>query len=223
MGNSESGTENSRKACNKLEASESGTENSRKACNKLEASESWTEKSRKACNKLIAIDSEIDEIVNKLIYIKGLYDEIMEADSKHCAIRNRVNLFVNDFPEHIAFNSLGIVFYIDFTIINSGPASADIAGSIVYGVCKKVPSLDSSPENGDGYDELKYKPLTQLVVDQHGMIQSDGKISDEWWIKDEEKERKREYHIKQLGDLHYRTLEAIWKEALDWINEDIVP
>jgi hypothetical protein len=45
------------------------------------------------------------------------------------------------------------------------------------------------------------------------MIQSSGKLEGEWWIKDK----------PDLDELHYRTLDLIWKEALDWANEIVLP
>ncbi len=45
------------------------------------------------------------------------------------------------------------------------------------------------------------------------MIKSSGKLKGEWWIEDK----------SDLLELHYRALDLIWKDALDWANEIILP
>jgi len=45
------------------------------------------------------------------------------------------------------------------------------------------------------------------------MIQSSGELEGEWWIEDK----------SNLLELHYRALDLIWKQALDWSNELVLP
>ena len=45
------------------------------------------------------------------------------------------------------------------------------------------------------------------------MIQFSGELEGEWWIEDN----------SNLLELHYRAMDLIWKQALDWSNENLLP
>ena len=124
-------------------------------------------------------------------------------------------------PERIEFDFNSLKFYIDFTLVASErDGQSNIKGSIIYGTSRTLCFIFPNNENNCKEcqrtvrcDRLEDKPLISFEVTQHGMIQSSGKLEDEWWIEDK----------SDLLELHYRALDLIWKDALDWANEIILP
>ena len=108
-------------------------------------------------------------------------------------------------------------------------------GVIIYGTRRTLCFADCiSPRNSNREckscqrvvrcDMREDKPLIQFTVTQHGMIQygmiqSIDKIEDQWWIEDKTDPEDR----SDLIELHYRAMDLIWKQALDWANEIILP
>ncbi len=102
---------------------------------------------------------------------------------------------------------------------------SNIKGSIIYGTSRTLcfsdciyPNLNKQNncercERISRCDGLEDKPLIYFEVTDHGMIKSSGKLEGEWWIEDK----------SDLLELHYRALDLIWKEALDWANEIVLP
>ena len=126
-------------------------------------------------------------------------------------------------PKRIEFEFNYLKFYIDFTLVASErDGQSNIKGSIIYGISRTLcfsecifPNKQNDCKKCERIvrcDGLEDKPFISFEVTQHGMIQSSGKLEGEWWIKDK----------PDLDELHYRTLDLIWKEALDWANEIIV-
>jgi len=66
-------------------------------------------------------------------------------------------------------------------------------------------------------DMLEDKPLIDFTVKKSGMVKSDEGINGEWWIGDEVNDDNK------IDELHFRALDHIWKEALDWANEIVLP
>ena len=131
---------------------------------------------------------------------------------------------VENIPKRIEFELNYLKFYIDFTLVASErDGQSNVKGSIIYGISRTLcfsecifPNKQNDYKKCERFvrcDGLEDKPLISFEVTQHGMIQSSGKLEGEWWIKDK----------PDLDELHYRTLDLIWKEALDWANEIIVP
>ena len=129
-------------------------------------------------------------------------------------------------PKRIEFGFNHLKFYIDFTVVVSeGDDLPNIKGSIVYGTSRTLcfsecifpnRSTDDECKNCQRIkrcDALEDKPLIWFSVTQHGMIQSSGELEGEWWIEDK----------SNLLELHYRALDLIWREALDWANEIVLP
>ncbi len=129
-------------------------------------------------------------------------------------------------PERIEFDFNSLKFYIDFTVVASErDGQSNIKGSIIYGTSRtlcfsdciypnsKDPKTCERCQRISKCDGLEDKPLISFEINQHGMIQSSGKLEGEWWIKDK----------SDLLELHYRALDLIWKDALDWANEIILP
>lgn len=131
---------------------------------------------------------------------------------------------VDSAPKRIEFGFNFLKFYIDFTVVVSeGDDLTNIKGSIVYGTSRTLcfsecifPEKLNNCEQCQRIvrcDRLEDKPLIHFSVTQHGMIQSSGELEGEWWIEDDE----------NLLELHYRALDLIWREALDWANEIVLP
>jgi hypothetical protein len=59
----------------------------------------------------------------------------------------------------------------------------------------------------------------KFLIYRHGAIRSD-QFEDEWWLQQEKEEKENK---KVLAEIHYRAVEHIWKDALDWTNEDLLP
>ena len=129
-------------------------------------------------------------------------------------------------PKRIEFKPNCLKFYIDFTLVASErDGQNNIKGSIIYGTSRTLCFTDCIYPNSKTTktcerceriarcDGLEDKPLISFEVTKHGMIKSSGKLEGEWWIED----------IPDLVELHYRALDVIWKEALDWANEIILP
>lgn len=156
-------------------------------------------------------------------YVKfkqGIADILISAVPREQKKRS----MVDSAPKRIEFDRNCLKFYIDFTLVASErDGQNDIKGSIIYGTNRTLCFISSNNQNHCKEcqecqrtvrcDGLEDKPLISFEVTQHGMIQSSGKLEGEWWIKDK----------PDLDELHYRTLDLIWKEALDWANEIIVP
>jgi len=140
-----------------------------------------------------------------------------------------------ELPRRIEVMCNGLRFYIDFTLLASeGDDPSDIKGSIVYGVsrtlcfqtCIFLKDADTCKrcERIKRCDGLEDKPMIQFTVNRHGIVKSRGELDDEWRIEDPKQDEEKLKEItKSLHELHYRALDHIWKDALDWTNENILP
>ena len=138
-------------------------------------------------------------------------------------------------PRRIEVMCNSLRFYIDFTLLASeGDDPSDIKGSIVYGVSRtlcfqtcifpKDTKKCNRCERITRCDGLEDKPMIQFTVNRHGIAKSRGELDDEWRIADPKQDKEKLKEItKSLLDLHYRALDHIWKDALDWTNENILP
>jgi hypothetical protein len=144
-------------------------------------------------------------------------------------------------PMRIEFKYNSLKFYIDFTLV---PLERDdlieINGSIIYGTNRTLcfldciyPAENENPKNNNNKnpvkgelpkcencerilrcDRLEDKPLIQFLVNRNGIIKCKDKLEDEMWTTE---------NNQDLLDLHYRTLDLLWKDALDWVNEELLP
>ncbi len=134
--------------------------------------------------------------------------------------QEKLRCMVADVPKRIEAEFNCLKFYIDFTLVASErDGQNNIKGSIIYGTNRTLCFAGCTSGKKDKCqrtarcDGLEDKPLISFEVTPHGMIQSSGKLEGEWWIE----------NISDLDELHYRTLDLIWNEALDWANEIILP
>lgn len=187
-------------------------------------------KGKKAFKRLKAMNKELFEINEKLkVASTNLYEIIenkknimkeFKAESRVLS-NSRTRCMIEETPKRIEFGLEGLKFYIDFTIIATDHDDLiDINGSIIYGNSRTLCFFDCpSPDNKNQCqrttrcDGLEDKPLIQFTVNRQGIIHSSEALEGEWWIEDDE----------DLLDLHYRALDLIWKQALDWANELVLP
>jgi len=193
-------------------------------------------KGEKSRIRLHALENEISSAKTKL---KTIHDELLkiiekkEGDIKKIEPQSTFlgNLkrrsMLNDMLNRIEFEFNGLKFYIDFTLV---PLERDdlieINGSIIYGTNKTMcfseciypaKTNKNKCENCERIprcDRLEDKPLIQFSVNRNGIIKCKDKLEDEMWTTEK---------IEDLLDLHYRTLDLIWKDALDWANEELLP
>ena len=205
-----------------------------------------TGKGTKALNRLRAADSEVNEMIGilhvvstNIIKIKIIKDDKFPSDSgielepRHESLKLRGMMV--ELPRRIEVMCSGLRFYIDFTLLASeGDDTSDIKGSIVYGVSRTLCFQTCIfPKDADTCkrcerikrcDGLEDKPMIQFTVNRHGIAKSRGELDDEWRIADPKQDKEKIKEItKSLLDLHYRALDHIWKDALSWTNENILP
>jgi hypothetical protein len=193
-------------------------------------------KGEKARIRLNALENEISLARNML---KDIHDELLkiikekEGDIKNIKPQStflgnlKLRSMLNDMSNRIEFEFNGLKFYIDFTLV---PLERDdlieINGSIIYGTNRTLcfseciyPDKTNKKkcENCERIlrcDRLEDKPLIHFLVNRNGIIKCKDKLEDEMWTTE---------NNKDLLDLHYRTLDLIWKDALDWTNEELLP
>ncbi len=203
-------------------------------------------KCKKAVHRSFAIHSNIKETTSQLQKAEGklcgiidnisttlgyLNDDLEPSETpencetpEKCKHKEKARSMVKGVPKRIEFGFNHLKFYIDFTVVVSeGDDLANIKGSIVYGTSRtlcfsecifpKKTNKCKKCERIDRCDGLEDKPLINFSVTQQGMIQSSAELEGEWWIGDK----------SNLLELHYRAMDLIWKQALDWANEIVLP
>lgn len=194
-------------------------------------------KGEKAFDRLKAIKDEADNIEGIISAIANCLAEVveearaeLEPDSEQ--ERNKLQKLrgmISWLPKRIEFPCYGLSFYIDFTLLPSeAEDTTGLRGSIVYGTNRTLCFNECLfPQDGDcklcqriaRCDGLEDKPLIQFTVDRQGIIRSTDELDDQWRIKDVKDADKND----RLRELHYRALDHIWRDALDWANENVLP
>ena len=120
----------------------------------------------------------------------------------------------------INFTVYELEFHIDFLFAADGQ---DIQGMILYGVSRKACYQD--PRFPGAKEEEK--ALLQFTVDHRGKVSAEDKLSDEWWLtvvkKNKNRDKDKKDNDKMVSDLHFRALDLIWRDALNWTNENLTP
>jgi len=201
------------------------------------------EKGKKALHRLGAINDGLEEINPLLSKAAEVLEDIINDKDilKNFNVKSEIiklkdtkkqRSMIMEKPERIEFKLNRLVFYIDFTLV---PSESDdviyINGSIIYGTNRTLCFTDcifpeknkknnncENCERIDRCDRLEDKPLIQFSVYRSGQIKN-SELDDEWWIKKSNEEKNKQ----NLIDMHYRALAHIWKDALDWTNEKILP
>lgn len=127
---------------------------------------------------------------------------------------------IKDVPYRITFEENHLKFYIDFTVTcQESENPSTISGSIIYGTSRTkcfveciCPEMEKECQRTDRCDHIEDKPLIEFTVTDDNLIKSLGGLEDEWLLEEGD-----------LKELHFRTMVYIWKDALDWSNEKLLP
>jgi hypothetical protein len=196
----------------------------------------------KARNNVDAARSDIKALYKVLGGIVKAYEFFNMIEGK------KRRSMVDVVPARIDLNENGLWFYIEFTLqATTSGEEQDIQGVIIYGTSRTL-CFRNWPFGEKLEDEiaqkmvdpmcchritrcdgLEDKPLLRLTVNRHGRIRS-AEIDDEWWIvplgmddTEEEKLAKTSKNQDTLADLHFRAIDRIWGDAVDWTNENLLP
>jgi hypothetical protein len=103
-------------------------------------------------------------------------------------------------PNRLWFIMNRMYFYIDFTILFSKNEKKNkLEGYIIYGTSYYMEK-----------DKVEDKPILIFTIDSQNIIKAINDFEDEAWTITED----------HLQDLHLRTLDKIWEEAIFCINKD---
>lgn len=180
--------------------------------------EDETGKSKKARHRVEVIGKEqVKAVTEKLKKARG---ELFEVVKKTSNPTETDKAPVSNL-ERIEFNCNEACFYIDFCLVSDDD---HLEGAIVYGALR----APRYPYSLWGSKKIKEnRPLFSLSVDEYGKISAKGKLDDEWYFKSgaekEEKENEKKENEKALKEMHYRVLDLVWRDALNWGNEALLP
>jgi len=192
-----------------------------------------TGKGKKAQDRLEAIGSQVSDISRKLDKAHETLITHILGKTTNSETKGKKRSSVKNVPDRIEFKLNGLPFYIDFTISaveNEGLTSVE--GCIVYGVNRPLCFLKCLFPKTDGCkycdrvprcDRFEDKPLVKFSINRDGILRSSGDLDDQWRISDTGKKDEEEENNKNILDLNYRALDHIWRDALDWTNENILP
>lgn len=175
---------------------------------KLDRQEKKLEREAKvALQKIKSIDVLIKEIINdRLLILRKKFEEIMQDDQVFILgnpddrIFNKKRNKLKMTPERLWFNVHGIDYYIEFTIkAIKNETITNLVGCFIYGTSYYIEK-----------DKVEDKPIVSFFIDNHGIIIANNDFEDESWTCEE----------KDIIDLHLRTLDKIWEDALYLINKD---
>lgn len=134
-------------------------------------------------------------------------------------------------PERLWFSWGCLPFYIDFRLSATEHTAEEpiVIGSIVYGTLTE--------KYGEEKNILEEKPLLAFMVNKNGLIEANREPKGQWWIgephekeKGATKKQKEEIvndaedkQLAEFAEMHFRALKHIWKDALKWANENLLP
>lgn len=176
-----------------------------------------TGKCEKAIKAISAIKKQKEGIDKYLSEAHDLLHAIVE-DSAICTLVEKEEKDPWGSEKRIKFTVNDLGFHIDFLFAADGQ---DIEGVIVYGTSRKACYQDTRFPGA----EEEEKALMRFVVDDLGKICAEDKLSDEWWLTVAEQDNKKveQDNKKMVSDLHFRALDLIWRDALNWRNENLMP
>jgi hypothetical protein len=197
-------------------------------------------KGERARNNLGALAEEAGVVGKKLKSIQSLLEHWVSNSEKGEPNTKKKRSMFTEIPNRIEFKLHGFLFYIDFSMSIGKDSGPEVEGIIVYGTSRSLCFAECLyPKKGAKNETCKFceriarcdnledKPLLRFTIDRHGRIVST-ELDDEWWVLDtrkDEKEHKetQKKNTKNIGDLHYRAIDRIWGDAVDWTNENILP
>ncbi len=191
-------------------------------------------KELKARNKLDAIDQECKGMKEILEIIYSIFSKNKFLQDFKESSTSRELIFTKEL-KRIEFIETGLKFYIDFSIKlleEDNPKS--IVGCITYGLFRESKYrggfiMTKVESDGEFKLDREENPLLNFTVNGHGLIIESDKLDDEWILIIKKNGNKRIQTSKDkinnsaISELHTRAIARIWKEALDWTNENLLP
>lgn len=184
-----------------------------------------TGKSRKAQRRLEGLRQQTKDVAIRLGQAHDTLREILCEDA-HATLLNTVRADCGEEEEgataltRIVFGydcSTSFHLYIDFRVLSDGD---DIEGAIVYGALRDPCYPHSLWPNPN--DKKEEKPLLRFSVNDIGRISTKGTLTDEWWLRATPKSAPKDAR-KAVSEMHYRALDCICRDALNWVNEPYLP
>ena len=166
-----------------------------------------TGKCKKANQCLKAVGTQVEAVEKRMIEAYNILVSICPEGNEVVADVKIVDL------ERIKVSHAGLDFHIKFCLVSDDD---DIEGAIIYSALRKPSYPQTLKPNPEGKKEEK--PLLSFSVDDLGKISSEGKLEDEWWLTGNGKD----VHAA-VEEMHYRALNLIWHDALNWVNEPLLP
>lgn len=183
--------------------------------------------------KAKSLREDFEGIIKKLKTIREALVTKIEKDNDSLTVRPP--RWDGEMPAGFRFKHIGMMFYVECGVTRSQDADS-LDGLITYGVSRpkcfdrcpiegettKQEELNAGQkkaakerrygcERNDRCDHREDKPLFMLRVSRYGVIKDVPGIQGSWASDKSER----------IIDLHYRVLEQIWKDALDWFNENM--
>ncbi|MBT3293720.1 MAG: hypothetical protein HN919_03115 [Verrucomicrobia bacterium] len=168
---------------------------------------SKTGKCKKADQSLKALDAQVAAVTEHLICVYDVLAGICKKKPKaksHTRVQELKQLPVKQG---------GLDFYIQFALVAD---DAEIEGAIVYGASREPCYPNSLWPNPD--KKQQERPLACFFLDSLGKVSIKGKLQDEWWLTGTEADTQA-----AVEEMHYRVLDMIWRDALNWTNEPLLP
>ena len=147
----------------------------------------------------LIINQEIAKSDNTEIkkHLDKAITEIKEHPDKAIFTKKRNKL--ENTPDRLWFKMHGIYFFIEFTIRCAKNDEKHLEGCFIYGTSYYIEK-----------DKVEDKPIVSFFIDEHKIITANNDFENESWTCEKE----------HIIDLHLRTLDKIWGEALYLINKD---
>lgn len=160
---------------------------------------------------LESLQREVRSVTNQLIRFRDGLVERFGTGTKSTPRRRR---WGRDLPEGLIFDRLGVEFYVEFSIA-SGRGAAELEGAITWGATRPLCFLACPEGKRDDCqrvarcDQREDKALLTARMSKFGVITNVPGLKGSW--SNEEPGR--------LIELHYRVLERVWRDALEWVGE----
>lgn len=197
----------------------------------------YSKKSVKALSSWNVVNSEVEDIKK---HLKTLYEnllKIVDSEVEFLYDPSRSENYqenkgkLKDIDKNptnlgtICFSWLGVEMNVDFRILTSDLSKdSELVGCIIYSATRRringYQRLNALERTLFSYDK---KPFISVLVDPDGRVTAPGAFEEEWWVYSGSK-TPSEYHYEELtAEIHYMVRDKIWKRALVWSNEGVLP
>ncbi len=171
-----------------------------------------TGKCKKAKQSLKAMETQVDHVEEKMVEAYNVLIAIDNSGQGEIASGAKIKeLGRINIPRN------GVNLYIDFCLVSD---DNNVEGAIVYGALRKPRYPHSLWPNANVEENWESRPLVCFSVDDLGKISNKGKLDDVWWLTHEGDDSDV---TKAVKEMHYRTLDLVWHDALNWVSEPLLP